>query len=103
MSKADPAGKEGGGGGDGGGDDHPGQPELSFQAVGVPFQRGDGFVQMGQLYLKKIFNFCDLLHDPPLVGFNGGDAFIQAVNIGRQVFGRHGAFTGKTQTFHLRG
>ena len=56
---------------------------------------------MRQLGFEEVFDLRHLLHDPPLIGFNRGDALIQAVDVGRKVFGRHGSPTSQTQTFRL--
>jgi len=65
---------------------------------------------MRQLGFQQVLDFPDLLHDPALVGFDRGDALIEAVDVGRKVFGRHGGslrftitFTGQIQNSCLPG
>ena len=77
------AGDHGAKGGGGGRHNHPRQPQLGFEGMGIGLQGGDLGVQVGQLGFKKILNFGNLLHDPFLVGFNRHDPLVQAVDVGR--------------------
>ena len=51
--------------------------------MGVGLQGGDLGVQVRQLRFKEILDFGYFPHDPLLIGFNGHDALVQAVDVGR--------------------
>ena len=66
----------------GGRDDYPGEPEFGFERVSVCLKRRHLRIQVRQLGFEQLFNFTNFLHDPFLIGLNGGDPLIQPVDIG---------------------